>query len=155
METTSSETSNAAWPWWLLAALVLLGGAGSALVIGRTRRRHAWDTDLEVAESEMAWLARELLPALQAAGNTEAIAGGWQVEAARVGATEDRLTGLSSAAPDDHRKARSRALRDAVRTARHEVEGLLLSDDVTAARLGLATIATTLTDVLTPIDPAD
>ena len=41
----------------------------------------------------MTWFARELLPQLRAAGSVERMAGGWQVESARVGAVEDRLTG--------------------------------------------------------------
>ena len=72
----------------------------------------------------MTWFARELLPQLRRAGSVERMAGGWQVESARVAAVEDRLTGLEATAPNDTDRARTRNLRDAVRVARGHVQAL-------------------------------
>ncbi len=86
----------------------------------------------------MAWFGRELLPQLQQTGTPDALAGGWQVSAARVGAVEDRLTGLEASAPDEQRAARARTLRDAVRTSRTDVESLVATRDQAATPVQLA-----------------
>ena len=81
-------------------------------------------TPYDEAVAEVTWFARELLPQLRRAGSVERMVGGWQVEAARVGAVEDRLTGLEATAPNDIDRARTRNLRDAVRVARGRVQEL-------------------------------
>ncbi|HYN66190.1 MAG TPA: hypothetical protein VES93_04825 [Ornithinibacter sp.] len=139
-----------AWLWWLLAALV--AGLAGFLVM-RARRRSAWDADAATAEAEVSWFARELLPQLQQAPTTDAIAGGWQVSAARVGVVEDRLTGLEAAAPDETRGARARTLRDAVRGSRADVELVLTSRDEVSAPVQLAASSARLLAALNPAPP--
>ncbi len=126
----------------LLSVAAVLAGLAGFLAV-RARRRSAWDAEAASAETEVTWLARELLPQLQQAGTPDALAGGWQVSAARVGAVEDRLTGLEAAAPDETRGARARALRDAVRGARADVESLIASRDQVSAPVRLAATSAT------------
>ena len=83
-----------------------------------------WSEGLQAAETEVAWLARELLPQLIATGSQERVAGGWQVGVPRVAALEDQLTALEASAPALDDGARARALRDAVRTSRARVEAV-------------------------------
>lgn len=142
------------WFWWVLAGLVLLGGTLAAILIPRARRRGAWDADLAAGEDEVAWFARELVPALQQAVSPDAVAGGWQVAAARVTQAEDRLTGLESTAPDEVRRSRAHAVRDAVRAARLGIENVTVTRDAAAVPRDLAAIASQLEAVLTPTDPA-
>jgi len=129
-DATESEADEGvpAWLWWV-AGLALLGAALAAILLPRARRRSAWDTDLAAQQDEVSWFARELVPGLQQAGSPEAVAGGWQVAAARVTRAEDQLTGLESTAPDEARGSRARSLRDAVREARQGVEHLIVSRD--------------------------
>jgi hypothetical protein len=134
----------ASWVWWLIAFLVLLAAALIATWIQRSRQRRAWDADLTAAETEVSWLAGDLLPQLQQSGSPDEVAGGWQVAAGRVTAVEDRLTGLETSAPDESRAARARVLRDAVRDARLGMADLLvrrdpalLARDLLAIRAGL------------------
>ena len=134
----------------MLAAL-LAGLAGFLMV--RARRRSAWDAEAAAAETEVTWLARELLPQLQQATTPDALAGGWQVSAARVGAVEDRLTGLEAAAPDETRGARARTLRDAVRGTRADVEALIASRDQVSAPVQLAATSARLLAALNPPPP--
>lgn len=139
-----------AWLWWLLA--ILLAGLAAYLIV-MARRRSAWDAEEADAEVEVGWLARELLPQLQQAGTPDALAGGWQVSAARVSAVEDRLTGLESSAPDQTRTARARDLRDAVRAARTDVESLITSRDQLSAPVVLAASIARLQELLNPPPP--
>ena len=124
-----------------------------AYLILRARRRAAWDAEEAEAEVEVGWLARELLPQLQQSGTPEALAGGWQVSAARAGAAEDRLTGLETSAPDETRAARARDLRDAVRAARSDVESLITSRDQLSTPVVLAASIARLQDLLNPPQP--
>ncbi len=107
--------------WWLLAALIL-GTAVAIPLVVRSRRRNAWRRDLAEAEGELAWFARELLPALRQVGSREQVAGGWTVGQTRVAAAEDRLTVLESTAPDDAGRLRAASLRDASRQARGRMQ---------------------------------
>ena len=120
----------------------------------RSRRRQAWDAELDGAQAEVGWLARELLPQLQRSSTSDALAGGWQVSADRVSAAEDRLTGLEASAPDETRAARARSLRDAVRASRIDVEVLLDARDQTGIPVVLAAATARLLEALDP-GPAD
>jgi hypothetical protein len=130
-EPTDSEEAGASddeglptWAWWLLAAVLLAAGGLTWVLIARSRRRGAWQEQLQAAEADVAWLARELLPQLRGAGSLDRATGGWQVALPRVAAAEDQLTVLESTAPSDVAGARARALRDAVRQARARMERL-------------------------------
>lgn len=138
------------WWWWVLAGLGLLGATLAVILVPRARRRGSWDTVLAVQQEEVAWFARELLPGLQQAVSPDAVAGGWQVAAARVTRAEDQLTGLESTAPDDARRSRARSLRDAVRTARQDIETLIVSRDPAALPRDLAAIENQLQTALDP-----
>lgn len=120
----------------------------AAVLVPRARRRGAWDAELGTAEQEARWLAHELLPQLQQARSADEVAGGWQVAQGRARQVEDQLTGLASTAPDEARQIRSRDLRDAVRSARQDVDGLLVERDPVALAAGLASIAGRLSGVL-------
>jgi len=128
----------------LLAGLGLLGAALATILVVRGRRRHAWDADLQEAEQEARWFAQELLPALEQAGSADEVAGGWRVAAGRVTLIEDRLTGMSSAAPDEARARRARVLRDAVRAARQAMEARLVARDPSTLARDLTAIAAQL-----------
>ena len=139
------------WVWLLLAAVL----AGLAWFLwARNRRATAWDAEIAPAEDDVTWFARELLPQLQQTTTPDALAGGWQVSAARVGAAEDRLTGLEASAPDETRAARARTLRDAVRASRADVESLVVSRDQAATPVQLAAASTRLLAALNPPPPA-
>ena len=127
---------------------MLLAGLVAYLIL-RARRRSAWDAEAAEAEVEVGWLARELLPQLQQSGTPDALAGGWQVSAARAGAVEDRLTGLETSAPDEPRAARARDLRDAVRAARADVESQISSGDQASTPVVLAASIARLQELLT------
>jgi len=148
--TDADDGGLPAWLWWLLA--ILLAGLVAYLIL-RARRRAAWDAEEAEAEVEVGWLARELLPQLQQSGTPEALAGGWQVSAARAGAAEDRFTGLETSAPDETRAARARDLRDAVRAARSDVESLITSRDQLSTPVVLAASIARLQDLLNPPQP--
>jgi hypothetical protein len=138
------------WVWLLLAAVL----AGLAWFLwARNRRATAWDAEVAEAETEVAWFGRELLPQLQRSGTPDALAGGWQVSAARVSAVEDRLTGLEASAPDEQRAARARTLRDAVRTSRTDVETLVATRDQAAIPVQLAAASSRLLDAVNPPPP--
>ncbi len=138
------------WVWLLLAAL--LAGLAGFLVV-RSRRRAAWDAELAEAEADVAWFGRVLLPQLQQTNTPDALAGGWQVSAARVSAAEDRLTGLEAAAPEEERAARARTLRDAVRSSRADVESLVATRDQAATPVQLAAATSRLLTALNPPPP--
>lgn len=138
------------WVWLVLAAL--LAGLAGFLVV-RSRRRAAWDAELAEAEADVAWFGRVLLPQLQQTTTPDALAGGWQVSAARVSAAEDRLTGLEAAAPEEQRAARARTLRDAVRASRADVESLVATRDQAATPVQLAAATSRLLTALNPPPP--
>ena len=108
---------------WVLALMVAAVVAGALLLI-RSRKRHAWLEQLQAAEAEVAWFSGELIPQLRSSGSVDRVVGGWQVAAPRVAAAEDQLTGLESSARTDEDTARARQLRDAVRSARRKVDTL-------------------------------
>jgi hypothetical protein len=138
------------WLWLVLAALL----AGLAwFLVARARRRSAWDAEVAEAEAEVAWFGRELLPQLQRSATPEALAGGWQVSADRVAAVEDRLTALEGTAPDEVRAERARALRDAVRASRTDVEALVTTRDQAATPVQLSAASTRVLSVLNPAPP--
>ena len=136
---------------WLLVAAAIAGLAGFLVV--RSRRRAAWDAELAEGEEEVAWFGRVLLPQLQETTTPDALAGGWQVSAARVSAAEDRLTGLEAAAPEEQRAARARTLRDAVRESRADVESLVATRDQAATPVQLAAATRRLLTALNPPPP--
>jgi hypothetical protein len=107
--------------WWLLAAVLVVAVIAIPLLLAR-RRRDAWRRELSQAESELAWLAHELLPELRQAPSREQMAGGWAVASNRVLTAEDRLTALETTGPNDDGRARALALRDAARVARTKME---------------------------------
>ena len=140
------------WVWWLLAAAVVVG---AGFLVVRARRRSAWDAEATEAEADVAWFARELLPQLQQAATIDALAGGWQVGgASRVARSEDRLTGLEASAPDESRRTRARTLRDAVRSARADVESVIASRDQLSAPPRLAASSAALQTALNEKPPA-
>jgi hypothetical protein len=139
--------------WWLLAAALVLAGL-AAYLVPRRRRREQWSADLAAEEAEVAWLARELLPGLQVAGTPDALAGGWHVASSRVTATEDRLTGLESTAPDDLGRSRARQLRDAVRATRTGVEELVAAGVPGSGAAELSRLSAQLDAVLAAPGPA-
>lgn len=150
------ESAGGIPPWLLWVVLAAVAAGLGAYLVVRARRRRAWDADASAAELEVAWFARELLPQLQQARTTEALEGGWEVSAARVGAVEDRLTGLEAAAPDETRRTEAGGLRDAVRAARADVESLIASDDPQGAPYQLAATSARLQAALnSPAPPAD
>jgi hypothetical protein len=148
--TDAEDGGLPAWLWWVLAALL---AALAAYLILRARRRAAWDAELAEAEAEVSWLGRELLAQLQQTTTTDALAGGWQVSAARVREVEDRLTGLEASAPDEQRAARATELRDAVRSSRTDVETLISTRDQAGTPVVLATATSRLLEVLNPTPP--
>jgi hypothetical protein len=111
----------------VLLAVVVLGAAVAVAVplVLRGRRRAAWRRQLAEAEGDLGWLAHDLLPALRRARSREEVAGAWAVGSPRVVAAEDRLTALASTAYDDRARERTRALRDASRRVRQQVQELL------------------------------
>ena len=146
-DSTAGSTDGSGVPssaWWLVVVLVLVGGIVALVLARRARRRRAWDAGLTAAENETVWIVREFLPQLQTAGSAEVVAGVWQVGAGRVTLVEDELTRMESAAPDDARAQRARALRDAVRAARQRMEILLRSPDPATLPGEVASIATEL-----------
>ena len=122
-DAAAEDEGAPSWVWWL-AALLLAAGAVAAPLWVRARRRGAWRQELAVAESEVVWFARVLLPELRQVGSAEQLAGGWAVGQTRVAAAEDQLTALESTAPDDPGRERARTLRDAVRLARGRLQQL-------------------------------
>jgi hypothetical protein len=80
---------------------------------------------LAAAEREIAWLARSLVPVLRRAASPDEAVGAWTVEASRVSALEDRLTELAATARDDAGRSRALELRDAVRSADRQLNGVV------------------------------
>ena len=100
-----------------------------------------------MAEQEVAWFARVLVPELGQSGSLAQVGGGWTVAANRISEVEDRLTILEQSAPDDVTRTGTRNLRDAVRASRGRVEELLQSGDPTA-------ISPTLNEVAAELEAA-
>jgi hypothetical protein len=144
-----------AWVWWVLAAVLVALAALAWVLLARSRRRRAWREQLQAAEAELAWMARELLPQLRATGSVEGVAGGWQVGLPRVTAAEDQLTVLESSAGDDADRARAHGLREAVRTARAKVEGLTTEGPHDTWMQDLDDAIATLEGALAPPQPAE
>jgi hypothetical protein len=152
---TSTETDGApSWLWWVLGALVLALAVGIPLLV-RSRHRQAWRDDLASAEDEVAWFARVLIPQLRQQPSFAEVAGGWNVAETRVIAVEDRLTALEPSAPDEAAVTRVRTLRDAVRTARTDIQTLLASGQPGATPQDLDAVATHLEQALNPPNPTD
>jgi len=145
---SADSSSMPSWAWWLLGVLGLLAAVLALILVPRARRRSAWDADQAAADQETRWLARELFPQLQRAGSPDEVAGGWQVAAGRVTRLEDQLTGLESTAPDDSRGRRARAMRDAVRAARHGMETRLVARDPATLAADVTAIAAQLSATL-------
>ena len=138
-----------------MALAILVALVAIIILVGRRRRGGAWAADFAAVGDEVAWFTNTLLPQLVAAGSLQQVAGGWAVGESRVAAAEDRLTTLEATAPDDAARMRARALRDAVRRAKQEVQrlaatatgvvptaeliavGVRLEDAQAAARIGM------------------
>jgi hypothetical protein len=140
--------------WWVLGALVLALAVGIPLLV-RSRHRQAWRDDLASAEDEVAWFARVLIPQPRQQPSLAEVAGGWNVAETRVIAVEDRLTALEPSAPDEAAVTRVRTLRDAVRTARTDIQTLLASGQPGATPQDLDAVATHLEQALNPPNPTD
>ena len=140
------------WVWWLLGVLVV-GAVVAVLLVLRAGRRRAWRQEVDQAEGELAWLARELLPGLRQSGSREQLAGGWSVSRERVAAAEDRLTVLESSAPTEADGQRARSLRDAVRAASARMEQLTGPEPVDSWILELDAVIADLETVLRPPPP--
>ena len=143
-----------AWAWWLAALAILVAVVAIIILVRRSRRRGAWAAEFATVVEEVAWFTKVLLPQLAAGGSIQQAAGGWAVGESRVAATEDRLTSLEATAPNETDRMRARALRDAVRAARQDVDravapaagavptgeliavGVRLEDAQAAAKLG-------------------
>ena len=100
-----------------------------------------------MAEQEVSWIARVLVPELGQSSSLDQVEGGWTVDAYRIAAVEDRLTALEASAPDDATRTSTRTLRDAVRASRGRVEELLQSADP-------ETISPTLNEVAAQLEAA-
>ena len=105
-----------------------------------------------MAEQEVAWFARWLVPELGQSGSLDQVEGGWTVSANRIAAVEDRLTALEASAPDDATRTGTRTLRDAVRASRGRVEELLQSGDQEAISPTLNQVAAQLEAALGSVD---
>ena len=150
----AADTSDATgWLWWLLAAVIVAVAVAVPLLL-RVRRRRAWRADLAAAEGEVAWFARVLVPELRLAESLDQAAGGWTVGSSQVSALEDRLTALEATAPDDAGRTRARTLRDAVRTARTRLHGLLTAGQIGTFQRDLDAVAAELERALETPQPA-
>jgi hypothetical protein len=107
-----------------------------------------------MAEQDVAWFARVLVPELSQSGSIDQVEGGWTVEATRIAAVEDRLTVLEASAPDDTTRTETRTLRDAVRASRERVEELLQSGNPEAISPTLNEVAAQLEAALGSLDQA-
>ncbi|MEU4289793.1 hypothetical protein AB0E63_16335 [Kribbella sp. NPDC026596] len=138
----------------MLLAIVLALAVGVPLLV-RARRRRTWRDNLASAEDEVAWFARVLIPQLRQQTSPAEAAGGWNVAESRVIAAEDSLTALESSAPDEATATRARTLRDAVRTARADIQNLLASSTPATMPQNLDAVATQLEQTLAPPPPTD
>jgi hypothetical protein len=149
----SAEAGAVSWFWWALAGLLLAAAVATPLFV-RAHRRRVWRAAFATAEQDVAWFARVLLPQLGQSGSLDQVEGSWTVEANRIGAVEDRLTGLEASAPDDATRTSTRTLRDAVRASRGRVEELLQSGDPEAISPTLNEVAGQLEATLGSLDQA-
>jgi len=108
------------WVWWLVGLLVA-GAALTWFLVSRARRRSALRAELHVAEAEVAWLARDLLPRMRSTGSLQQALGAWEVTRERAAAAEDRLTVLVSSLQEPADVERATTLRDAVRDATQRI----------------------------------
>jgi hypothetical protein len=95
-----------------------------------------------------------LVPELGQSDSLDQVEGGWNVEANRIAAVEDRLTGLEASAPDNATRTGTRTLRNAIRASRGRVEELLQSGDREAISPTLNEVAAELEAALGSFDPA-
>ena len=97
------------------------------VLVVRARRRGSWHDAVRRGGRRGDLVRARAAAAAARAGSAERLAGGWQVESARVGAVEDRLTGLEAtraerrgpgprAHPAGHRPGRARSRAGARRT---------------------------------------
>ena len=150
---TSAETDGApSWLRWLLVALVI-GLAVAIPLLVRASHRREWRDELAAAENEVVWFARGLIPQLGQMGSLAEVAGGWNLAESRVAAVEDRLTALEPSAPDEDARLRALDLRDAVRAARGQIQGLLEAGRPVTMTQDLAAVATQLEQVLAAAPP--
>jgi hypothetical protein len=119
----TAQADGASTAAWVALVLVVAATVGTWLLV-RARKRRTWLTRLNGAKAEVTWFARELIPQLRASGAFDRVVGGWHVAAPRVAAAEDQLTVLESAARSQEDAAQARQLRDAVRSAREQMETL-------------------------------
>jgi hypothetical protein len=115
------------WVWWLVGMLVVALAVAIPLLV-RSRRRRAWQSRLAMAEGEVTWLARDLVPGLRRAGSREQAAGGWAVSSDRVRLLEDELTALEATSRGDRDRQRALTLRHARRAARTSLETMATAD---------------------------
>jgi hypothetical protein len=134
-----------------LAGLLLAAAVATPLLV-RAHRKRVWRADFATAEQEVTWFARVLVPELGQSGSLDQVEGGWNVEANRIAAVEDRLTGLEASAPDNATRTGTRTLRDAVRASRGRVEELLQSGDPEAISPILREVAAELEAALGSLD---
>jgi hypothetical protein len=120
----TAPAESPSWLWWLLGTIVVAVAVSVPLLL-RARRRKLWHDHLAAAEREIAWLARSLVPVLRRAASPDEAVGAWTVEASRVSALEDRLTELAATARDDAGRSRALELRDAVRSADRQLNGVV------------------------------
>ncbi|GAA4410832.1 hypothetical protein GCM10023168_30960 [Fodinibacter luteus] len=146
----ADEGGVPAWVWWLAALGVL---AVAVVLLLRSRRRAAWDVELEAAQAEVTWLARDLLPRVRATGTREAAAGAWAVSGDRVQALEDKLTWLEATAPAEPRRLRAEVLRDAVRDVHARAAALTQPGSDTHFTEEVDAVVATLEDALTRSAP--
>jgi len=119
----------------------------------RASHRREWRDELAAAENEVVWFARGLIPQLGQMGSLAEVAGGWNLAESRVAAVEDRLTALEPSAPDEDARLRALDLRDAVRAARGQIQGLLEAGRPVTMTQDLAAVATQLEQVLAAAPP--
>src|SRR6476620_11723695 len=152
--TASDSSSQPAWLWWLIGAIVLAVVIVSAFLIRRNNRKQAWADRLSSSEADVAWFARELIPQLSQAPSVQQIAGGWRISSGRIVAAEDRLTSLESTATDEVGRGQARTLRDAVRSARARLDALAVVGDMGTAMSQLQAAAGELEAALAAVGPA-
>jgi hypothetical protein len=132
---------------------VLVLAAVTGVLLRRRSRRRAWQRQFDATKSDAAWFARGLLPQLEQAPTPQQVAGGWRMEAARVVALEDRLTGLTSAATAQEDGQRAVVLRDAVRSARSRLEQLGAVTDAVTVGVILRSATADIETALAAVDP--
>ncbi len=148
-----TSTATPAWVWWLIGLLALAAVITTVLLVRRRGRRHAWEEQFTAAQGEVAWFARELVPELGREPTVQQIMGGWRIEAGRVSSVEDRLTSLAASGPDDPASAKARTVRDALRTARLQLDGIGVAADPPDVHALLWSVAERLETALAQVAP--